>query len=499
MKFRFRKERIILSTVLSIIILVTGCKADGIIFEECNPQSVVDEYMGTILLGIEKVTYTTDYALLFDNPNSGTRSINSKVTIELPDYDAFEETFLQRFNEEVVSRVKAYDKENIYSEYGVYSNEFLRSVYEDVKNSLSEDAYIKRESFYLVFEWSENGKWVNVGSVPEIPDKYEKGYDETIEQYLAEYEVIYKHYSIAYGDEAPAPAKENFEIFSIDEAERVYELVDRARFYGLFKADEKTAFDADVPFYPGSVINCYLDETIYMVEWREYRDGSIVTFVECKVSDPSQFRRKLAGEYEQRKTRLLHEMAGEANAVVGLSADFYAFRAEGIMCYDKTVYKYNTKLDTLFVDDNGDFVFLYRENGMSKEELQHFVDDNNLNFSLSFGPVLIEDGVLKDCTSYPIGEVLQRYSRAGIGQMDELHYLFVNVAHGAQHTCTLPVFAEYMYEKGVKNGYNLDGGQTGEIVIRGEIINYIDFGIERTVSDMIYFASALPSKKDEEE
>ena len=66
------------------------------------------------------------------------------------------------------------------------------------------------------------------------------------------------------------------------------------------------------------------------------------------------------------------------------------------------------------------------------------------------------------------------------------------MCHGAEHTCTLPVFAQYMHEKGVVNAYNLDGGQTGEIVINNEIINHIDFGEERTVSDMMFFATAMP-------
>ena len=56
---------------------------------------------------------------------------------------------------------------------------------------------------------------------------------------------------------------------------------------------------------------------------------------------------------------------------------------------------------------------------------------------------------------------------------------------------TLPEFAQYMYEKGVVMGYNLDGGQTGELVMNGKIYNSVDFGNERSVSDIIYFATAI--------
>ena len=42
--------------------------------------------------------------------------------------------------------------------------------------------------------------------------------------------------------------------------------------------------------------------------------------------------------------------------------------------------------------------------------------------------------------------------------------------------------------------YCLDGGQTGEVVFKGEPYNYIDFNKERQVSDIIYFATALPEE-----
>ena len=42
----------------------------------------------------------------------------------------------------------------------------------------------------------------------------------------------------------------------------------------------------------------------------------------------------------------------------------------------------------------------------------------------------------------------------------------------------------------------LDGGQTGELVFRGEPYNYIDFGMERNVSDILWFATAIPSEAE---
>ena len=57
---------------------------------------------------------------------------------------------------------------------------------------------------------------------------------------------------------------------------------------------------------------------------------------------------------------------------------------------------------------------------------------------------------------------------------------------------TVTEFARHFGEKtAVRWAYCLDGGQTGEMVFRGRPYNHIDFGWERTVSDNIYFASAI--------
>ena len=53
-------------------------------------------------------------------------------------------------------------------------------------------------------------------------------------------------------------------------------------------------------------------------------------------------------------------------------------------------------------------------------------------------------------------------------------------------------FGQRMYERGLQQAYCLDGGQTGEIVWRGTPFNYIDYGMEREVSDVMYFATAIP-------
>ena len=57
---------------------------------------------------------------------------------------------------------------------------------------------------------------------------------------------------------------------------------------------------------------------------------------------------------------------------------------------------------------------------------------------------------------------------------------------------TLRQAADSMIAHGCYNAYTLDGGQTGSIIIGNELINPVQFGVERLMSDIFYFATAIP-------
>ena len=54
----------------------------------------------------------------------------------------------------------------------------------------------------------------------------------------------------------------------------------------------------------------------------------------------------------------------------------------------------------------------------------------------------------------------------------------------------MQTFANEIAAKGVKTAYNLDGGQTGTIVIGNRVKNRIGWGRERAQGDVLYFATA---------
>ena len=320
---------------------------------------------------------------------------------------------------------------------------------------------------------------------------------------------------------APAPLLSGFGKVSTANAAEIMTIVQQARDSGLLGEDERIVFDPNVEFNTGSYyqdIQYYLDDTLLVICWKEIIDGNTCTFCEVKMQDGSQIRRKLAGDMfgsdVLEYTTSMHEAT---NAVVSMNADYYRFRDMGIVVYNRQLYRFNESLylnrygqdlkkyncvDTLFVTGSGDFLFFHQYEETTPEITQQFIIDNDIVFSVAFGPVLVENGRLNDTRDfeeewYPIGEVNTGYSRAGIGQVDHLHYLYMSLNHSDEKQARWHVkeFAQHFYEKGVLNAYNLDGGQTGEIVFQGnEAYNHVDHvngTSSRQVSDMIFFASAI--------
>ena len=286
------------------------------------------------------------------------------------------------------------------------------------------------------------------------------------------------------------------------------QVVEKARASGLLDGQE-VMFNPDINFYYDSEIKYYCDETILAICWKELIDGNTVSCCEVKIADASQFRRKIADDtYGSPNQYYASSLSKQANAVVAMNADFYQFRDFGIVVYQRELYRYSDSnytgmyslyncIDNCFVTAGGDFIFMHRGDTITEEELRQFIVDNDILFSIAFGPILVENGEVQPCTWYAAGEPTTGYSRAGIGVVDKLHYFYMNLNHSPEKAArwTVTEFAEHMHEKGIDTAYGLDGGQTGELVYKHEPYNYIDFGSERLVSDIIYFATAIPSEE----
>lgn len=255
-------------------------------------------------------------------------------------------------------------------------------------------------------------------------------------------------------------------------------------------------FSTDVELLPDSTVNYYLDDTILAITWKQKVENTAFTFAEIKLLHPSQFRRYLSGEkFGSGKLSLTSEMAQSVNAVVGCSGDYYSYRRRGLSIADGKVEKFVTGLeDTCYINSEGDLI-LEREQGFADiEAVQAYADANDIQFSLSFGPILVKDGENICPKNYPLGEVKERYSRAAICQMGKLHYLYIaaGMDMDAYGLMTMRTFSKHVAQTGCRQAYALDGGQTTTIVLNNEVINHVNYGSERRISDIIYFATAIP-------
>lgn len=220
--------------------------------------------------------------------------------------------------------------------------------------------------------------------------------------------------------------------------------------------------------------------------------------VRVKLTDVSQFRTATARKYPSKITRMVTDMADRANAVIGISGDFFNYHDTGIVWRNgKRLRNRASKgRDTLVMDEQGDFHILPRTHA---EDWDAYVNDGGtVIHTWTFGPGLVIDGepltdletVRLDCGK---GKRLQRLA---VGQIGPLEYMFLST--GGPQTVDdagldLLQMAQLCLDNGMMNAYNLDGSVSSTIAFQGEKINS-EGCKQREVGDCIWFATLVTSE-----
>ena len=255
------------------------------------------------------------------------------------------------------------------------------------------------------------------------------------------------------------------------------------------------------------VLQGYEDASL-KVEMRRVTVGdSTFNVAEIWIADASQLRTGLANEKGTR-TNKISTMAKNQNAVVAIGGDYFSDAKNGyVVRMGKTFRKSpKTVYDMLLIDNEGNFHIILESN---PTELKALLTESGLTFpnAFHFGPALIKDGELLPSPQYYIdnGNKYNTRStsepRCAIAQMGPLHYMFV-VVDGRRNDsdgCSTDELAAWMHEQGCQQAYNLDGGNSALMWFGGE--NYSDKTVkgERSVSDIIYIATAVDHGLDEED
>ena len=96
-----------------------------------------------------------------------------------------------------------------------------------------------------------------------------------------------------------------------------------------------------------------------------------------------------------------------------------------------------------------------------------------------------------------MGEIKETYARSIICQLGERHYLLLTVNREGPYNqvVTLNTAADVLVSMGVPTAYTLDGGQTASLIMFGNLFNNVNYGSERSISDIIFFATAIPEEE----
>ena len=145
--------------------------------------------------------------------------------------------------------------------------------------------------------------------------------------------------------------------------------------------------------------------------------------------------------------------------------------------------------DVLLIDSDGN---LHAERDFNIEA-SGILKKYDIVSAITFGPKLVENGEMKYISS-GAWQPLTPEPRAAICQYsDGLHYLLC-VAEGRMPRSlglTMQQFAKLLASKGVDFAYNLDGGQSGTLILGNHVKNVVAYGGQRQLGDIIYFATAM--------
>lgn len=234
----------------------------------------------------------------------------------------------------------------------------------------------------------------------------------------------------------------------------------------------------------------YTDNNISIVitQYREYDTDIFVA--DITISSPEYLQTALASNtYGKNITANTSEIAESCGAIFAVNGDYYGAQTEGYVVRNGVVYR-----DTMLDENKEDLVIwsdgslsIITEGSITAQELA----EQGAMQVLSFGPGLLENGEVSISEDEQSSKAQTSHPRTGIGQIDDLHYVFV-VADGRTDEnagLTLMQLAAFMQEDlGAKTAYNLDGGGSSSMYFNGEIINNPTDGNtkgERSVSDIV--------------
>ena len=244
----------------------------------------------------------------------------------------------------------------------------------------------------------------------------------------------------------------------------------------------------------------YDDGTLKVKIETEIVQETKVYWVSVEITDPSQLRTATAGARGSKVLAQPTAIAKRDNAVLAINGDWFASHNSGVVFRHgkqwRNVPVYSR--DTLIVDENGDLHILAFGKSTPKarmqEALESFQQAHQIREAFAFGPGLIIDGVKQEINyrEKVSCDALNKAQRTVFCQTGPMQYLFL-VTEGPEQFepgFTVPECADLIAARGgVLQAYNLDGGNSSQIVLCGQKVNAAEYEKARNIADMICFAT----------
>ena len=252
--------------------------------------------------------------------------------------------------------------------------------------------------------------------------------------------------------------------------------------------------------------NSYADPSLEVTVEHVWVGKARFNVAHVKIADASQLRTALSAPFGKSKTNKVSVIAKNNNAVLAIGGDYYGNDEGGYVVRQGEVYRKKPfkSRDMLLIDEMGDFHIII---GSDADQLKELVTgDMDIINVFNFGPALVIDGELQAMPQKYNYNITGYEPRTAIGQVGPLEYVLVVVDGGKGREvtceledgskkkssgCTVETLAQFMADQGCTQAYNLDGGNSALMVFGGHNYSQKSVSAERSVTDIIYFATAI--------
>jgi exopolysaccharide biosynthesis protein len=226
--------------------------------------------------------------------------------------------------------------------------------------------------------------------------------------------------------------------------------------------------------------NSYKSANIDITIDKIMKDDVPYFIADIYVADVQNFRTAFAKQADVLGAKeLTSTIAEENNAILAINGD-HCLDNKGLIIRNGNYYPAEMR--------GADVLVMYRDGTMDTlppEEVDVEKIKSESPYQVwSFGPMLLKDG--QPMTEFN-SDITRSNPRSAVGYYEPGHYCFVQVGGRLEDYslgCTMEELSQLFADLGCKVAYNLDGGQSSEIIFMGEMLNQQNG--RRSTPDILY-------------